>query len=53
LEHVSEITALFKKIPQMAGVDINSKFETAPGIKDPEKVARFINIIRENKIDQL
>jgi len=53
LEHVGEITALFKKIPQMAGVDINSKFETAPGIKDPEKVARFINIIRENKIDQL
>ena len=28
--------------PQMAGVDLNSRFETAPGLKDIEKIKKFI-----------
>ena len=28
--------------PQLAGIDINSRFETAPGVKDAELVSRFI-----------
>jgi len=28
--------------PQFAGVDINSKFEFAPGLKDTKKVSRFL-----------
>ena len=30
-------------------VDINSRFETSPGIKDPEKVKRFIDDIKIQK----
>lgn len=52
LEHVEEILSLYQKSPQMAGVDINSKFETAPGVKNPDKVAKFINTIRENTHNQ-
>lgn len=37
-------------IPQMAGVDINSRFETAPGIKDTAEVAKFINQVRKISI---
>ncbi|NNL93467.1 MAG: phosphoribosylanthranilate isomerase [Saprospiraceae bacterium] len=31
--------------PQFLGIDINSKFEIEPGIKDPEKVKSFIGKI--------
>lgn len=37
-------------IPKMAGVDINSRFEAAPGIKDTAEVAKFINQVRNNSI---
>ena len=30
----------------MAGIDLNSKFETEPGIKDIEKLKLFIRKIR-------
>jgi phosphoribosylanthranilate isomerase len=33
--------------PALIGVDINSKFEIEPGIKDVEKVRKFINRIRK------
>jgi len=32
--------------PQLAGVDINSRFETAPAMKDARLVARFIRMLR-------
>ncbi|MBN2262779.1 MAG: phosphoribosylanthranilate isomerase [Prolixibacteraceae bacterium] len=32
------------KHPQMAGIDINSKFEVEPGIKNPELIKQFITI---------
>lgn len=43
-----EDASLIKKIrhEMMFAVDINSRFETSPGIKDPEKVKRFIDEIK-------
>ena len=35
--------------PQLAGVDINSKFETEPAMKDVEKLKTFIEEIRNIK----
>lgn len=35
--------------PYFYGVDINSRFETTPGIKDIEKIAAFIEEIRADK----
>ena len=37
--------------PHLIGVDINSRFETAPGIKDTDKVKDFIKAIREHEQD--
>jgi phosphoribosylanthranilate isomerase len=34
------------KLPQMAGVDINSRFETVPGMKNTKEVAAFISALR-------
>ncbi len=33
--------------PMMAGVDLNSRFETAPGIKDISKLTKFITTLRK------
>lgn len=38
------------KHPALIGVDINSKFETEPGVKDVEKVKKFIQKMRSNKL---
>ncbi len=43
-----QIQALAAKVPQLAGVDINSKFEIAPGLKDIEKIRQFVEALREN-----
>ena len=32
--------------PEFAGIDLNSKFETAPGVKDIEKLKAFIAAVR-------
>jgi phosphoribosylanthranilate isomerase len=40
-ESADEVLALRKLIPQFQGVDLNSKFEDAPGIKNIEKLNRF------------
>lgn len=32
--------------PQMIGVDLNSRFETAPAVKDVEKLRTFVNELR-------
>jgi phosphoribosylanthranilate isomerase len=44
LNDTEEIIRL--KHPQLAGVDINSKFEKEPGIKDVEKINSFVNAIK-------
>lgn len=41
-----EVLALRKQIPQFQGVDLNSKFEDTPGIKNIEKLKRFKENIR-------
>ncbi|ERM84200.1 hypothetical protein P872_15570 [Rhodonellum psychrophilum GCM71 = DSM 17998] len=41
LENIAAIKALDSKIPQMAGVDINSKFEMEPGMKNLDLISRF------------
>ena len=35
--------------PSCAGVDLNSKFETAPGIKDAEMLSLFISQIKNKE----
>lgn len=39
--------------PMCAGIDLNSKFETAPAMKDVEKLRTFIDKIRKGKNDNL
>jgi phosphoribosylanthranilate isomerase len=41
LENVAAIKALNSKIPQMVGVDINSRFEMEPGMKNLDLISRF------------
>lgn len=40
-ESVEEISALADKLPQLQGVDLNSRFEDAPGMKNIEKLKFF------------
>lgn len=45
-ESALKVLALKAKLPQLQGVDLNSKFEDAPGIKNIEKLKRFKENIR-------
>lgn len=36
--------------PQWVGVDLNSKFETAPGVKDVELVRQFVSELKESVV---
>ena len=45
-ESVEEVLALAEKLPQLQGVDLNSKFEDAPGMKNIEKLKFFKKIFR-------
>lgn len=40
---VEQVLKLYNTYPKMVGVDINSKFEIEPGIKNTEQVKLFIN----------
>ena len=42
-EHADEIKELKQSLPQMQGIDINSRFEIEPGQKDIELIKRFID----------
>lgn len=33
--------------PKLAGIDINSRFETSPGVKDVERIEKFMQELRE------
>ncbi|MBS3739299.1 phosphoribosylanthranilate isomerase [Mesohalobacter halotolerans] len=41
-----QVLKLFHKYPVMAGVDINSKFEIEPGIKNIKHIKKFIKTIK-------
>ena len=36
--------------PYFAGIDINSRFETAPGIKDVERISNFLKELKGGTI---
>ena len=43
-----DVDAIVKAVrPGMAGIDINSRFETSPGIKDINKLINFILSLRK------
>lgn len=44
LEHAAELTTL--RLPGLAGIDLNSRFETAPGVKDAGRVGQMITQLR-------
>lgn len=44
LEHAAELAAL--RLPGLAGVDLNSCFETAPGVKDAGRVGQMLTQLR-------
>lgn len=46
IEHADAIKDLQAKIPQMQGIDINSKFETRPGVKDISLVRKFWDYLK-------
>lgn len=46
IEHAETIKDLQAKIPQMQGIDINSKFETKPGVKDISLVRKFWDYLK-------
>ena len=45
LEHAAELAAL--RLPGLVGVDLNSGFETAPGVKDAGRVAEMLAALRK------
>ena len=46
LEHAAELAAL--RLPGLVGVDLNSGFETAPGVKDTGRVGQMLAALRTN-----
>ncbi len=46
-DHIEPLTSLNEKKPVYA-VDINSRFETSPGIKDMKAVEEFISLLRSS-----
>ncbi len=49
IEHVPDILKLKSKIPQLAGLDINSRFETEPGVKNLALIEEFKKKLNETK----
>ena len=45
VDHIEAILKLKSTVPQMTGVDINSKFEIKPGLKDVSLIKEFKNKI--------
>ena len=44
LEHAAELAAL--RLPGLVGIDLNSGFETAPGVKDAARVEQMLATLR-------
>lgn len=46
-DDTDSVTALYRSLAgRMAGVDLNSRFETEPGVKSPDTLRRFIEALR-------
>lgn len=50
-QSAEEVLALRQQIPQLQGVDLNSKFEDAPGIKNIEKLKNFKSSLMHSGIN--
>jgi phosphoribosylanthranilate isomerase len=50
-ESAPAVFALAQKIPQLQGVDLNSRFEDAPGIKNIEKLKNFKSRLVDSETD--
>ena len=48
-EHAAELAAL--RLPGLAGVDLNSGFETAPGVKDAGQVGQMLAALRVKDVN--
>lgn len=48
LDDTKTILELNNNNPYLVGVDLNSRFETEPGLKSVEKVEKFINTLKGN-----
>ena len=46
VEHATALKKLRATLPQLFGVDLNSRFETAPGVKSVALLSKFIRDIR-------
>ncbi len=46
LENIEAVKSIYH--PQFYGVDLNSKFELSPGVKDIEKLKKAFDIIKQN-----
>jgi phosphoribosylanthranilate isomerase len=44
-EHMQDLQQIYHH-PLLAGIDLNSRFEVSPGLKDVERIKQFINKIR-------
>lgn len=51
LDNLHEIARI--KHPQFYGVDLNSRFETSPGMKDIEKLKKAFAIIKQNTTNEI
>ena len=47
LEHATELAAL--RLPGLVGVDLNSGFETAPGVKDAGRVGKMLKALHAER----
>lgn len=45
-DSTDDILAAFHR-PHLAGIDINSRFESSPGIKDTEKITNFVTSLKK------
>jgi len=47
LENIKDIQKLYSEIPQLVGLDINSKFEIEEGLKDLGRISEFWEKLRD------
>ena len=50
LENIEQVLLLKSKLPNLYAVDVNSRFEKAPGIKDVSKIKLISNKIYTNEL---
>jgi phosphoribosylanthranilate isomerase len=49
LESAKTMLAMTEEYPLLHGIDVNSKFETSPGLKDIDKLRQLVKLIRQHQ----